>query len=193
MTRPPGEEERWRARASDCRLAAEPEGRRTHSGIPRRPVWNDSRHACRSCRRCCSSVAMQQFRVDAVAGSTALRNRRLVVSPAVLSKPMRAHGPNRNARGMFEGMPRLCCKFFTFDDKHRRATNPYVWDSKDAAEGFFSEALRERVTYLYGVPPTIDFVEIAQISRQRELAEHWRAGQSAGSTRNTRPPVTNSC
>ena len=39
----------------------------------------------------------------------------------------------------------------------------YVWDSKDVAEGFFSEDLRERVTGLYGVAPTIDFVEIAQI------------------------------
>ena len=38
-----------------------------------------------------------------------------------------------------------------------------IWDSKDVAEGFFSEDLRERVTGLYGVAPTIDFVEIAQI------------------------------
>jgi hypothetical protein len=68
-----------------------------------------------------------------------------------------------NARAVFEGMPSLRFKFFTFDDAHRRATNFYVWDSKDAAESFFSEELRERVTGLYGVPPTIDFVEIAQI------------------------------
>ncbi len=45
----------------------------------------------------------------------------------------------------------------------RRATNFYVWDSKDAAESFFSEELRDRVTGLYGVSPTIDFVEIAEI------------------------------
>jgi hypothetical protein len=43
------------------------------------------------------------------------------------------------------------------------ATNFYVWDSMDAAEGFFSPELRERVTGLYGVAPTIDFVEIAEI------------------------------
>ena len=72
-------------------------------------------------------------------------------------------GVTENARGMFEGMPGLRFKFFTFDETHRRATNFYVWDSKEAAEGFFSEALRERVTGLYGVAPTIDFVEIAQI------------------------------
>lgn len=68
-----------------------------------------------------------------------------------------------NARAMFEGMPSLRFKFFTFDEKQQRATNFYVWDSKDAAERFFSEELRDRVTGLYGVAPTIDFVEIAQI------------------------------
>ncbi len=69
----------------------------------------------------------------------------------------------KNARGMFEGMPGLRFKFFTIDDSHHRATNFYVWASKDAAEGFFSEEVRERVTGLYGVPPTIDFVEIAEM------------------------------
>ena len=68
-----------------------------------------------------------------------------------------------NARGTFEGMPGLRFKFFTFDEAHHRATNFYVWDSKETAESFFSEELRERVTGLYGVAPTIDFVEIAQI------------------------------
>lgn len=69
----------------------------------------------------------------------------------------------QNARGAFEGMPGLRCKYFTLDDEHHRATNFYVWDSQDAAESFFSDELRERVTGLYGVAPTINFVEIAQI------------------------------
>lgn len=67
------------------------------------------------------------------------------------------------ARAMFEGMPGLRFKFFTFDEKQKRATNFYVWESRDAADAFFSEELRERVTGLYGVSPSIDFVEIAQI------------------------------
>jgi heme-degrading monooxygenase HmoA len=69
----------------------------------------------------------------------------------------------QNARSTFEGMPGLRCKYFTLDDKHQRATNFYVWDSQDAAESFFSDELRERVTGLYGVAPIIDFVEIVQI------------------------------
>jgi heme-degrading monooxygenase HmoA len=68
-----------------------------------------------------------------------------------------------NARGMFEGMPGLRSKVFTVDATHRRAANFYVWDSQEAAESFFSEEMRERVTGLYGVAPTIDFVEIAQV------------------------------
>jgi hypothetical protein len=67
------------------------------------------------------------------------------------------------ARAMFEGMPGLRFKFFTLDEKQQRATNFYVWESREAADGFFSDELRERVTGLYGVSPRIDFVEIAQI------------------------------
>ncbi len=68
-----------------------------------------------------------------------------------------------NARGAFEGMPGLRSKVFTIDDARQRAVNFYVWESPDAAKAFFSEGMRERVTGLYGVEPTIDFVEIAQL------------------------------
>jgi hypothetical protein len=37
--------------------------------------------------------------------------------------------------------------------------NFYVWDSKEAALEFFSDELRQRVTDLYGVAPTIEYVE----------------------------------
>jgi heme-degrading monooxygenase HmoA len=68
-----------------------------------------------------------------------------------------------HARETFDGMPGLRSKVFTVDDAQRRAMNFYVWDSADAAKSFFSDELRERVTGLYGVAPTIDFVEIAQL------------------------------
>ena len=67
------------------------------------------------------------------------------------------------ARAMFEGMPGLRFKFFTLDQKNQRAVNFYVWESIEAADAFFSQELEDRVTDLYGVRPTIDFVEIAQI------------------------------
>jgi hypothetical protein len=73
----------------------------------------------------------------------------------------------QNARSLFEGLPGLAAKFFTLDEKQQRALNFYVWDSADAAEQFFSDELRDRVTALYGAPPTIEFVEIAEVVDNR--------------------------
>ncbi len=75
----------------------------------------------------------------------------------------RVIGVAKAARPMFEGMPGLRFKFFTFDEKRQNATNFYVWESREAAESFFTDELRERVTGLYGVGPTVDFLEIAEI------------------------------
>jgi hypothetical protein len=69
----------------------------------------------------------------------------------------------KNARTMFEGLPGLRFKFFTLDEKNERAVNFYVWDSLETAEAFFTDELRERVTGLYGVSPTISYLEIAEI------------------------------
>jgi hypothetical protein len=67
------------------------------------------------------------------------------------------------ARAMFEGMPGLRTKAFTVDESNRRALNFYVWDDDAAGRGFFTDELRERVTGLYGVTPTIDILEIAEL------------------------------
>jgi hypothetical protein len=64
---------------------------------------------------------------------------------------------------MFEGMPQLRSKVFTFDPESGTATNMYVWESEDAARAFFSPELTELVTNLYGVAPEIRFVEIAAL------------------------------
>jgi heme-degrading monooxygenase HmoA len=63
----------------------------------------------------------------------------------------------------FEGMPGLRSKTFTIDEDGSEATNVYVWDSVEAARAFFTDELRERVTALYGVAPTIRFAEIAAL------------------------------
>jgi len=67
------------------------------------------------------------------------------------------------ARARFEGMQGLRSKAFTFNSGKREATNFYVWDSEDAARAFFTEELLERVTGLYGVRPTVEFVQIATL------------------------------
>jgi heme-degrading monooxygenase HmoA len=69
----------------------------------------------------------------------------------------------RNARTMFEGMPGLRFKVFTLDEKQQQAMNFYVWDSQDAAEAFFTDELRKRVTGLYGRAPTVNYLEIVEL------------------------------
>jgi len=67
------------------------------------------------------------------------------------------------ARAGFEGMPGLHFKAFTVNSGERKATNFYVWNSEDAAKAFFTDALLERVTGLYGVRPNVEFVQIATL------------------------------
>jgi len=67
------------------------------------------------------------------------------------------------ARAKFEGLPGLRSKAFTVNPAKREATNFYVWDSEDAARAFFSDALLERITSLYGVRPSVEFVRIATL------------------------------
>jgi hypothetical protein len=67
------------------------------------------------------------------------------------------------ARAQFEGMPGLRSKAFTFDPAKREAVNFYVWHSEDAAKKFYSNEIVERITSIYGVRPSIEFVEIATL------------------------------
>jgi heme-degrading monooxygenase HmoA len=67
------------------------------------------------------------------------------------------------ARAKFEGMPGLRSKAFTVNSEKRTAVNFYVWDSEQAAKAFFTDALLERLTGLYGVRPSVEFVQIATL------------------------------
>ena len=67
------------------------------------------------------------------------------------------------ARVRFEGLPGLRSKAFTVTAAAREARNFYVWESEAMARAFFSEALLERVTGLYGVRPTVEFADIASL------------------------------
>jgi hypothetical protein len=70
---------------------------------------------------------------------------------------------SETARVRFEGMPGLRSKAFTLNSEKGEATNFYVWDSEDAAKAFFNDALIERVAGLYGVRPSVEFVQIAAL------------------------------
>jgi len=69
----------------------------------------------------------------------------------------------QNARARFEGMAGLRSKAFTINAAKREALNFYVWDSEEAARSFFTDALLAGVTSLYGVRPSVDFVQIAAL------------------------------
>ena len=67
------------------------------------------------------------------------------------------------ARVRFEGMLGLRLKAFTLNSEKREAVNFYVWDSEDAAKAFFTDELLDRVSGLYGVRPSVEFVKIATL------------------------------
>ena len=69
----------------------------------------------------------------------------------------------QTARAKFEGMPGLRSKAFTLNSGKRAAANFYVWDSEDAAKAFFTDQLLERLAGLYGVRPSVEFVQIATL------------------------------
>jgi hypothetical protein len=67
------------------------------------------------------------------------------------------------SRGRFDGMPELHSKAFTINTELRKATNFYIWRSEQAAKDFFDDTLLQRVAGLYGVRPTVEFVQIAAL------------------------------
>jgi hypothetical protein len=67
------------------------------------------------------------------------------------------------ARAKFVGMAGLRSKVFTVNSAKREAMNVYVWDSEDAAKAFFTQQLLEQVTGLYGVRPSVEFVQIVAL------------------------------
>ena len=69
----------------------------------------------------------------------------------------------QSAADQFRGFPGLRSKAFTVDPEAGLATNFYVWDDEEAARAFFNDQLRERVTGLYGVAPTIRFVDVPEL------------------------------
>jgi heme-degrading monooxygenase HmoA len=71
------------------------------------------------------------------------------------------------ARTRFEGMAGLRSKAFTLNPGKREAVNFYVWDSEEAAKAFFTDALVEGVAGLYGVRPSVEFVQIAILVENR--------------------------
>lgn len=76
------------------------------------------------------------------------------------------------AQGQFQGMPGLRSKAFTVDVAKREAVNFYLWESEATAHAFFTPALLARVAGLYGVPPGLQFVQVAALVENAPKAAH---------------------
>ncbi|MFI5818236.1 hypothetical protein ACIA8I_03615 [Streptomyces rishiriensis] len=63
-------------------------------------------------------------------------------------------------RGPFEGMAGLRFKSFMLDEDGVQARNFYVWDDEEKGRSFFTEELVEKVAGIYGVPPTIEYLDV---------------------------------
>ena len=75
-------------------------------------------------------------------------------------EPEGLRGIADNSRQKFEGLPGLRSKMFSVDADGRRARNVYLWEDEAKAHEFFDDDLKSLVTKLYGVAPTIEFVEV---------------------------------
>ncbi len=65
-----------------------------------------------------------------------------------------------DSQSRFQGMPGLRSKTFCIDQNSNAAMNFYVWESREAAEAFFSEQLVQRVSELYGVTPSVRYLDV---------------------------------
>ena len=74
--------------------------------------------------------------------------------------PEELRGIADDSRPKFEALPGLRSKLFSLDADGRHARNVYLWDDEAAARAFFDDELTALVTKLYGVTPTIEFVEV---------------------------------
>ena len=74
-----------------------------------------------------------------------------------------------NAKAMFEksapnyrGVPGLVRKYYLYGDD-RTGGGVYLWNSREAAERFYSEAWRTTIAQRYGAHPEISFYDTAVI------------------------------
>jgi hypothetical protein len=68
-----------------------------------------------------------------------------------------------SARASFEGRAGLRYKFWTVDEAAREAINFYVWASEEEAREFHTEGFIRLVTEIYGVTPSLRYVQVAQV------------------------------
>ncbi|PCJ40156.1 MAG: hypothetical protein COA71_11650 [SAR86 cluster bacterium] len=68
-----------------------------------------------------------------------------------------------SARPKFENMPGLRSKAFSLNAETKTAKNYYVWEEESAARNFFTEANIDNIGSIYGVRPSVEFLQVATL------------------------------
>ncbi len=67
---------------------------------------------------------------------------------------------NRSTAPKYEGLAALIWKSYWYDDDARENGGIYLWSSREAAEATHDEAHLERLTGLYGVRPSVRWLDV---------------------------------
>lgn len=59
----------------------------------------------------------------------------------------------------YHGLPGLIVKTYWYDDANREHGGFYVWESRQHAEATHTDEHRERLALLYGVAPTVRYLD----------------------------------
>ena len=65
----------------------------------------------------------------------------------------------RNSTEKFVQMKGLIRKYFLLTEDGKSAASVYLWESREPAEAFFTEAWKEFMVGKYGHRPTVDYYE----------------------------------
>ena len=68
---------------------------------------------------------------------------------------------NRSTAPKYEGLAGLVSKAYWYDDAARENGGLYIWQTRDAAEATHDEAHLDRLEELYGVRPTVRWLDVA--------------------------------
>ena len=68
-----------------------------------------------------------------------------------------------DSQSRFQEMPGLRSKTFCIDQNSSAAIHFYVWESRASAEAFFTEQLVVRVSELYGVTPSVRYLDVVAL------------------------------
>jgi heme-degrading monooxygenase HmoA len=68
-----------------------------------------------------------------------------------------------SARPKFENMPGLRSKAFSYNAEANSAKNYYVWEDANAAKNFFTEENISNIGNIYGIRPSVEFLEVATL------------------------------